>query len=220
MKARHALAAGAIAIGTLAALPLAAGANSGGVTLTNSCHGGYGTVVLHNNVAPKHRVDVLSTIAGRPGFTDHHYDTSQATGDTVIWSASWTTPHAGTLTLNIYMPDGQLEQHVTASVTSPSCTTTTTLPEVTTTIPEVTTTVPVTVTTAPPTKATPTTVTPARRLALATGHTDPPGALPETGAFTDALIIAGWACLALGLAAVGYLLATRNKRNNGEHARP
>jgi hypothetical protein len=75
-----------VAIATIVALALPAGANTGHVTASQTCQGGWSvTVTLDNNTTPDHFVELTTTIPGTTGIVDGHYDTTGNSGPTQIW---------------------------------------------------------------------------------------------------------------------------------------
>jgi LPXTG-motif cell wall-anchored protein len=103
-------------------------ANSGEVNASANCEIFEAAVSLHHDVAPDRTVDVLTTIPGTTGISNGHFD--QSVGE--IWHASGPTfindaAVTGTVRLNIYKPDGDLEHTSYASIQPPEgCVTTTT----------------------------------------------------------------------------------------------
>jgi hypothetical protein len=110
-----------------------ASANSGAVSATQNCQTWHVSVSLNHDVQPDRSVDVLTTIPGTSGISGVHYDTSFGE----IWSAGGAAPTSGTVTLNIYYANGQLEFTQSKSLPAPEAcvtTTTTAAPTTTTTI--------------------------------------------------------------------------------------
>jgi hypothetical protein len=115
-------------------------ANSGTIDLSQDCQTWHASVSLNHDVQPDRSVDVITTIPGTTGITGGHYNTSSGE----IWSAGGAAPTSGTVTLNIYFANGQLEFTdsktlpvpegcVTTSTTAAPTTTTTAAPTTTTT---------------------------------------------------------------------------------------
>jgi LPXTG-motif cell wall-anchored protein len=117
-----------------------ASANSGAVSATQNCQTWHVSVSLNHDTQPDRSVDVLTTIPGTTGISGGHYDTSFGE----IWSAGGAAPTSGSVTLNIYFANGQLEFTQTKSLPVPEgcVTTTTAVPTTTTTIASEGTTVP------------------------------------------------------------------------------
>src|SRR4051794_32626350 len=131
-------------------------ANSGTVSATQNCQTWNASVSLNHDVQPDRSVDVITTIPGTTGFTGHHYNTSYGE----IWSASGAAPTTGSVTLNIYFANGQLEFTDSKTLPAPEgCTATTTAVASTSTTTTTSTTVASTTTIAP-TSTTTTTVAP------------------------------------------------------------
>src|SRR5437899_2918045 len=110
-----------------------ASANSGAVSATQNCQTWHVSVSLNHDTQPDRSVDVLTTIPGTSGISGGHYDTSFGE----IWSAGGAAPTSGTVTLNIYFANGQLEFTQSKSLPAPEgcvTTTTTAAPTTTTTI--------------------------------------------------------------------------------------
>ena len=80
-----------------------ASANSGTLTLGENCKTWHARVVLNHDVRPDRLVNIVTTIPGTKGIGRRHYNMSFGQ----IWSASGPTPMSGTVTLNIYYPNGQ-----------------------------------------------------------------------------------------------------------------
>jgi hypothetical protein len=120
---------GAVKIGVAVLGPLfvmlgaaPAWANSGAVVATQNCQTWHVSVSLNHDTTPDRSVDVVTTIPGTTGITGGHYNTSFGE----IWSADGAAPTTGTVTLNIYYPDGGLEFTEIKSLPVPEdCATTT-----------------------------------------------------------------------------------------------
>ena len=137
-----------VAVATVAGLALPAGANTGHVFATQTCHDGWSAkVTLDNNVSPDHDVVVTSTIPGTKGLTNT-YDTTKNSGQFTIWDASGAAPSSGTVTLTIWNPGHQtIDSQTSQSLPSVgSCSTTSTTHQTTTTWQPTTTTHPTTTT--------------------------------------------------------------------------
>jgi hypothetical protein len=129
-------------------------ANNGTVTVGQNCQTWHATVVLNHNVRPDRSVYVVTTIPGTHGIRGRHYNTSFGR----IWSASGPAPASGTVTLNIYLPNGHREFTETKALHAPAgCVSSTTVTPSTTVAPTTTTTIVTagsTVTTSPSTATT------------------------------------------------------------------
>ncbi len=100
-----------------------ASANSGTLTLGQNCKTWHARVVLNHDVRSDRLVNVVTTIPGTKGIGRRHYDMSFGP----IWSASGRAPASGTVTLNIYYPNGRREFTETKALHAPQgCVTTTT----------------------------------------------------------------------------------------------
>ena len=170
-----------IAVATVAGLALPAGANTGHVFATQTCHDGWSVqVTLDNNVTSDHYVEISTTIPGTTGMVDGHYNTTGNHSTQLIWDASGPAPQSGKVTLTILNPNKTVDSSASATLPSvESCGTTTTTWATTTTIcPTTTTWQPTTTTwetttTMPPTTTTmkPTTTTMATTTTAATTTT-------------------------------------------------
>lgn len=161
-----------------------ASANNGTVTVSQNCQTWHASVVLSHNVLPNRSVYVVTTIPGTSGISGHHYNTSFGQ----IWSASGPAPTSGTVTLNIYLPNGQREFTETKALHAPEgCVTTTTVAPTTTVATTTTTTIATegsTVTSSPSTATTstvPDTTTILAEGLTATSSTSGPSAVPTSG---------------------------------------
>jgi hypothetical protein len=162
-------------------------ANSGTIDLSQDCQTWHASVSLNHDVQPDRSVDVLTTIPGTTGFTGHHYNTTFGE----IWSAGGPAPSAGTVTLNIYFANGQLEFTDSKSLPAPegcvtTSTTTTTIATEGTTVSSIattstTSTIPTTVVTEGTIATTSTTVIPGTTTAGATAAAAAANTLPRTG---------------------------------------
>jgi hypothetical protein len=115
-----------------------ASANSGSVTVSQNCQTWHANVVLNHDVRPDRSVYVVTTIPGTHGISGGHYNTSFGQ----IWSASGPAPTSGTVTLNVYLPNGRREFTETKVLHAPEdCVTTTTVAATTTVAPTTTTTI-------------------------------------------------------------------------------
>jgi LPXTG-motif cell wall-anchored protein len=110
-------------------------AHSGDVNALENCETFDVVVTLTHDVTPDRTVEVLTTIPGTTGISNGHY--TEAVGE--IWHASGSAfangaPITGTVRLNIYAPNGDLEHTSYASIQPPEgcVTTTTTIPPTTT----------------------------------------------------------------------------------------
>jgi hypothetical protein len=112
-----------------------ASANTGTVTVSQNCQTWHARVVLNHNVRSDRSVDVVTTIPGTHGISGGHYNTSFGQ----IWSASGPAPTSGTVTLNVYLPNGDREFTETKALHAPEgCVTTTTVAPATTVAPTTT----------------------------------------------------------------------------------
>ena len=113
-----------VAVASMVGLALPAGANTGHVFASQSCHDGWtASVTLDNNVTSDHFVEVTSTIPGTTGIVDGHYDTTHNNGTQQIWDASGPAVSSGTVTLTILNPNRSVDS--TAHMSLPRSTTAT-----------------------------------------------------------------------------------------------
>jgi hypothetical protein len=108
-------------------------ANSGTIAVSQDCQTWHASVSLNHDVQPDRSVDVVTTIPGTTGITGGHYNTSSGE----IWTAGGPAPTSGTVTLNIYFANGQLEFTDSKSLPVPEgcvTTSTTSAPTTSTTI--------------------------------------------------------------------------------------
>jgi hypothetical protein len=160
-------------------------ANSGTIDVSQDCQTWHVSVSLNHDVQPDRSVDVVTTIPGTTGFSGHHYNTTFGE----IWSAGGPAPSAGTVTLNIYFANGQLEFTDSKSLPVPEgcVTTTTTIATEGTTVSSIattstTSTIPTTVVTEGTIATTSTTVIPGTTTAGATAAAAAAAnTLPRTG---------------------------------------
>ncbi len=100
-----------------------ASANTGSVSVGQNCQRWHASVALDHNVTPDRTVSVVTTIPGTMGIRGRHYNTSFGP----IWSVSGEAPTHGSVTLNVYFPNGRREYTETKALPVPrGCVTTTT----------------------------------------------------------------------------------------------
>jgi LPXTG-motif cell wall-anchored protein len=220
-EVRRGLFLGLTTAAILVAFTTPAYANTGTVTASADCETFDVTVVLAHNVTPDRTVDVVTTIPGTTGISQGHF--TEAVGE--IWHASGPAfvngvPATGTVRLDIYKPNGDLEDSSYASIQPPEgCVTATSTTAASTSTTVTSAAIPSSTTTtvaatgtiegAPPTAHTVTAAPTPTALVEAAAESAP--GLPRTGGSTLPLGVAG-----VVVAAGGGVLLTVARRKDGQ----